>query len=85
VLTGRTYESEQILAFGPWVDALRAARITADPRLLERLEPTWRAELSRLVPELGAPPPAPVETRRLFDAVVAVLGHLTAREPLAGR
>ena len=82
VLTGRAYESEQILAFGPWVDALRAARIPADARLIERLEPAWRAELSRLLPELGAAPATTVEARRLFDAVTALLGHLSAMQPL---
>src|SRR5262249_28735154 len=82
VLTGRAYESEQILAFGPWVDALRAARMTADPRLVERLESVWRAELARLLPELGEPPGTTVDARRLFDAVIAVLGHLAALQPL---
>ena len=82
VLTGRAYESEQILAFGPWVDALRAARIGGDIRLIERLEPAWRAELSRLLPEIGAAPAITVEARRLFDAVTALLSHLTAMQPL---
>jgi DNA-binding SARP family transcriptional activator len=82
VLTGRAYESEQILAFGPWVDALRAARIAGDVRLIERLEPAWRSELSRLLPELGAAPADTVEARRLFDAVTALLSHLTAMQPL---
>jgi DNA-binding SARP family transcriptional activator len=82
VLTGRAYESEQILAFGPWVAALRAARMAADTRLVERLEPAWRAELSRLLPELGDPPSTTVDARRLFDAVAAALGHLAALQPL---
>lgn len=82
VLTGRAYESEQILGFGPWVDALRAARIAGDARLMERLEPAWRLELSRLLPELGAAPGTAVEARRLFDAVAALLGHLSAMQPL---
>jgi DNA-binding SARP family transcriptional activator len=82
VVTGRAYESEQILAFGPWVDAFRAARLAADSRLLERLAPAWRSELSRLLPELGPASAAPVEARRLFDAVTALLGHLAGLQPL---
>ena len=82
VLTGRAYESEQILAFGPWVDALRAARVSADARLLQNLEPAWRVELARLLPELGAAPADTVDARRLFDAVTALLSHLTAMQPL---
>jgi tetratricopeptide (TPR) repeat protein len=82
VLTGRAYESEQILAFGPWVDALRAARIAGDAPLIERLEPAWRSELARLLPELGAAPGTTVEARQLFDAVAALLGHLSTMQPL---
>jgi tetratricopeptide (TPR) repeat protein len=82
VLTGRAYESEQILAFAPWVDALRAARLARDAVLLDRIEPSWRSELSRLLPELGDAPRDTVESRRLFEAVAALLGHLAAMQPL---
>src|SRR5207247_1169457 len=50
VLTGRAYESEQILAFGPWVDALRAARLAADTRVVG----TGRAEEVDDAPALRA-------------------------------
>ena len=37
VLIGRSYESEQILPFGPWVDALRAGHLADDAELPARL------------------------------------------------
>src|SRR5262249_56589042 len=71
VLLGRSHESEKILPFGPWVDALRTARVTRDEQLVSSLNPVWRAELSRLLPEIGSPGlPMPSEDRRrLFDGV----------------
>src|SRR5262249_33544914 len=44
VLVGRGYESDQILPFGPWVDALRTSGVTGDRGLLEELSPAWRTE-----------------------------------------
>jgi DNA-binding SARP family transcriptional activator len=84
VLTARCYETEQILRFGPWVDALRAARVVpADPALLA-LEPAWRAELARLFPELAAADlPAPTdETRRLFESVTQLIRSLAMAQPV---
>jgi DNA-binding SARP family transcriptional activator len=51
LLLGRSYESEQILALGPWVDALRTGRMVT-PQTLEGLGTAWRAELARLFPEV---------------------------------
>jgi DNA-binding SARP family transcriptional activator/pimeloyl-ACP methyl ester carboxylesterase len=86
VLLGRAYESDQILLFGPVVDALRAGRVGQDPEVLDALGPTWRAELARLLPEVsapGAPPlPARVDYRRLFEMIAQLLGHLAARDTL---
>ena len=56
VLLGRAYESEQILPFGPWVDALRQGAVLMNARSLEGLEGVWLAELARLFPELAAGP-----------------------------
>src|SRR5262249_44629824 len=42
VLEGHAYESEQVLAFGPWVDALRAVDPARDGTVLARLDPVWR-------------------------------------------
>src|SRR5260370_5830460 len=56
VLLGRSYEAEQILPFGPWVTALRSDYVTRDAEVLQALTPVWRAELARLLPEVGTPP-----------------------------
>lgn len=81
VLLGRSYESEQILPFGPWIDVLRAGHAAlkaSEPTLA----PAWRAELARLLPELGPPPTSPVDARRLFEAVAGLLEHLTLANPM---
>src|SRR5262245_8595727 len=86
-LLGRCYQSEQILALGAWVDALRSSRISADLACLERLGPVWRAELSRLLPEVataadeGSSPPA-ADYLRLFEAVSRLVADLASRHPL---
>jgi len=54
VLLGRAYETEQILPFRPWVDALRAGTILSETEALESLPRAWRGELVRLFPELSA-------------------------------
>jgi DNA-binding SARP family transcriptional activator len=84
VLVGRCYESEQILPFGPWVDAFRAGHVVPkDPALLA-LEPAWRAELARLFPEItGAGVPAGSDNaRRLFEGMTYLLGALSANQPV---
>src|SRR6185503_3614725 len=86
VLLGRAYESDQILLFGPVVDALRTGRVGQDPEVLDQLGPAWRAELARLLPEIaapGAPPlPARVDYRRLFEMIAQVIAHVAARDTL---
>jgi len=82
VLVGRGYESEQVLPLGPWVNAFRNGVV---PDLLEELEPTWRAELGRLFPELGAAdrePTAGEDYVRLFEAVTRAVQHLASRRRL---
>jgi DNA-binding SARP family transcriptional activator len=59
VLAGRCHETEQILPFGPWVNALRelsSARLAA---ALDTMRPAWRLELGRLLPEAASEPPGP--------------------------
>jgi len=63
VLLGRSYESEQVLPFGPWVDAFRAGRAIGD---LRELASAWRAELAHLFPELTAPDVEPSKNARDF-------------------
>ncbi|PYM92439.1 MAG: hypothetical protein DME04_15475 [Candidatus Rokuibacteriota bacterium] len=85
VLLGRSYESEQILPFGPWVDAMRAGRIAADAELLARLGPTLRPELARLLPEIGDAPAAgsgATDARLVFESVAQLITQLAERRPV---
>src|SRR5213594_395474 len=86
VLVGRCYEAEQILPFAAWVDALRAGRVDADKDFLEGLNPLWRPELARLLPELGVsghrPDQSPVDYRHLFESVAQLIRHLVLRQPV---
>ena len=84
VLVGRCYESEQILPFASWVDALRAGHVDADREALENLNPLYRTELARLLPELGraGPEPGPVDYRQLFESVAQLVRHLVLPQPL---
>jgi len=83
VLLGRCYESEQILPFGPWVDAFRTGRVIGDEAVLGQLNPAWRAELGRLVPEVAeSGGPAPTGDRlHLFESVVHVVEQLAVQQP----
>ena len=83
VLVGRAYESEQILPFGPWVDAMRAGRVADDAPLLEELGPALRPELARLLPEIGAGAVSgAADIRPVFESVVRLIRHLAGRRPL---
>ena len=80
--TGHAYRSEQVLAFGPWATALRAAPLDA---AIGRLEPAWRMELARLLPELdpAAPPTLPsADSSRLFEAAARLLTAMASNRPL---
>src|SRR5262245_2911579 len=92
VLIGRCYETERILPFAPWVDALRTGHVLEERELIDSLQRGWRAELARLLPELpdeGAPSPVgePVgqvggDARHLFEAIAELLRRLAQRQPL---
>ena len=87
ILLGRAYESDQILLFGPFVDAFRADELVRDAAVMEALGPVWRTELSTLLPQFAAMPGAPrppeqVDYRRLFECIAQLLQQLSAREPL---
>jgi len=85
-LVGRCYQSEQILPFGPWIGALRAAAIASELEVLTGLDSVWRGELARLLPETGEPAsPSPArspDSVRLFEAISRLIGLLAARTPL---
>ncbi|SDH11302.1 Predicted ATPase [Pseudomonas benzenivorans] len=78
VASARAYEAAGRLPWGPVVDLLRAAAINSH---IDRLDAVWRAELARLLPELGehSPPSEPgasgdpAQRHRLFDAVSRAL------------
>ncbi|HEU4439311.1 MAG TPA: alpha/beta fold hydrolase [Methylomirabilota bacterium] len=84
VLLGRAYESDQILLFGPVVDALRTGRVGEDPDVLDALGSVWRTELARLLPEVASSvsPPPRVDYRRLFEMIAQLVAHLAARDTL---
>ncbi|MBI2204321.1 MAG: AAA family ATPase [Candidatus Rokubacteria bacterium] len=84
VMVGRCHESERILPFGPWVDAFRAGHVVSDHEVLNDLPPVWRAELARLLPDVGTPElPAPTDDPlRLFESIGRVLELVAARRSL---
>lgn len=85
VLVGRAFESEQLLAFGPWVSAIRESRVLEESGTLAALTPVWRTELARLFPEVGEPVPTgrgPEDHLRLFEAVERLLATLVRTRPM---
>jgi predicted ATPase len=57
LLVGRSYESEQILPLGLWVEAFRTGRVVT-PQTLDGLGAAWRAELARLFRSWQTPEPS---------------------------
>src|SRR5215468_4013735 len=85
VLWGPSHESARAIAFGPWIDAVRHTGALGERGLRKDLPAVWKAELSRLFPELGEAPLAsgPAgDFGRLFEAVARLLEALAARHPL---
>ena len=86
VIPGRCHESEQILPFGPWVDAVRRGCVLDDGEAVARLGGTWRRELARLFPEAADArtdrPSELAQYLRLFEAIARLLDTLAARQPL---
>lgn len=90
VACGRCYEPERVLPYQPLVEILR--ELTMQEERLTLALPAWvRAELVRLVPELGAPstqpepPSGPLQSERqaiLFHAIAAFIRYLASRRPL---
>jgi DNA-binding SARP family transcriptional activator/tetratricopeptide (TPR) repeat protein len=86
VLPARSYESEQVLPFGPWVDALRAGGVVDDHEVLRELSPALRADLARLLPELGdgqRTGTLGTNPLRVFTALARLIAVTGARRPLA--
>jgi len=86
ILLGRSYQTEQVLAFGPWVDALRNGHVVAEVEVFGGLAPLWRAELARLLPQLGAEGPArighPPDHLLLFEGATELVRSLAEKEPV---
>ena len=85
IIVGRCFESEQVLPFAPWIDMLRGEAARAALGEVAGAHPRHRAQLARLLPELGGErpgAPAPAEDyRRIFEAVAHVVGSIAARRP----
>jgi DNA-binding SARP family transcriptional activator len=86
VLLGHSYQTEQVLPFRPFIDALRADGSLRDEKILANLSPGHRANLARLFPELGEPPSAPVMSTeahaQIFEVLAELLKRLTAQQPV---
>lgn len=91
VLAARCYEGEHNLAYGPFVDALRAALALPTARQrIERLEARWLSEAARLLPEAGELRPglpavtsldSPGAQSRFFEGIAQVLLALSNGRP----
>ena len=85
VAFSRSYETEQVLPFSPWVAVLRAGLAAPRTSLIRALGRVWMAELARLIPELAEPGTdtgRAEDHRRLFEAVLRFLVHLATRRPV---
>jgi DNA-binding SARP family transcriptional activator len=85
ILVGHAYESEQILPYGPWIDAFRSTGLFGDTLILDKLNPGVRAEMMRLVPTLGDRSAAVSESSepsQVFSAVAQTIGELATRQPV---
>jgi len=85
-LIGHSYETERLLPFGPWVQAIREAGVL-ESRAVERLSAGWLGELSYLFPELRPRewplPSEPIEALRLFDALTELVKSLASSQAAA--
>jgi len=77
-LAGRAFEAEMVRPYGPWIDALRAVvQAGADA-----IDPSVRADLAPLLPELGGRRDGVADQSSLFSAVAGLLANRAA--PAAG-
>ncbi|HEX7243206.1 MAG TPA: AAA family ATPase [Longimicrobiaceae bacterium] len=79
VLTGRCYDVQPAVPFGPFLDAVQALVRAHGAAQVREAAGSWATELGKLLPELEGAAPAPRaadpagEKRRLFEAVVRAL------------
>jgi DNA-binding SARP family transcriptional activator len=83
VMVGRAHETQQILPFAVWIEALRMAGVPAELLAGPPFAPGVRRELARLLPELGpAPATASRDYGRLFEALGSLFAALSEARPL---
>src|SRR5215813_13576616 len=84
-LVSHGYQTEQTLAYGLWIDALRRGGVLDRDDVLSGVAVAWRAELARLFPELAqhdAPPgSSPEDATRLLEAVAHLIEGLAKAQP----
>ncbi len=80
-VVGHAYESEQILPYGAWIEAIETSGALREGELVGALPPAARAALGRLVPALaqGSPAPASEHHRSLFEALALLVRGLGGR------
>jgi DNA-binding SARP family transcriptional activator len=82
VLTGHCYDMTQILPFGAWTELLRQGTALVAGRPSHHVSVVWRAELARLLPEIGEeglqPTSGNEDLLRLFEAVAHLLIDVAA-------
>ena len=87
VLAGHAYATEQALAYGLWIDAVKASGVLDDDDVREDVGPVWCAELARLFPQVATARErrtAGAEDHvRLFEAMAQLLERLATPQPLA--
>ena len=85
LITARCFESEQVLPFAPWIEILRSEPARVGVAEMAAAHPRHRAQLARLVPELGGErssvPAPPEDYRRIFEAVAHVVTAVASRRP----
>src|SRR5499433_745180 len=85
-LVSHAYQTEQTLAYGLWIDALRRGGVLDRDDVFNGVAVAWRIELARLFPELAQHDarrePSPEDATRLFEAVAQLLERLTNAQPL---
>src|SRR5262245_35161669 len=85
-LVSHGYQTEQTLAYGLWIDALRRGGVLERDDVLSGVAVAWRAELARLFPELAQHDArsvsSPEDATRLFDAVGHLVEKLANAQPL---
>src|SRR5262249_60599646 len=81
VLAGHCHESEQVLAFAPWIEALRGGLLVDH---VTSLPPACRTELGRLLPEIADEPVASTSdgAAQLFQAVADLVDRAASARPV---